>query len=179
MKNLNKRRFPTMLMAGMLGVSMMAAGACGADEPAEVGKPIAVGEAPAGTTGTAALPGTGADGFVDVASVVDNPASFAGRTVTVRGEVEEIYSPRQAFALTGDGIIAENQIMVLTKGNAGPMLEEDKQVRVNGRVRAYAVADLADYERELGWNFTPELRAELEKIKTVIIADSITLSEQR
>lgn len=167
MKNSKDRRFPEILMAAMLGLSLVAAGACGADEPE-------VAETPGAAAGGAARTGAGEEAGVDVAAVVDNPASFAGRTVTVRGEVEEIYSPRGAFALTGGGIVAENQLMVLVKGDKAPMLEEDRQVRVTGRVRAYAVAEIEEYERELGWQLTPELRGELEKVKAVMIAESIT-----
>ena len=116
---------------------------------------------------------------LDVEDVVDNPTAYAGRTVTLNGEVEETYMPGRAFSMTGGGVIAENEIVVLSKGQALMPVEEGKTVSATGTIRAYAVAELDQLESDLGWDLEPDLEAELQQVKAIMIADSITPAEPR
>lgn len=155
------------VLTGALALSVVVGG-CGRDEPE-------AGVTPGAEVGT----GGTAEAAVNIQDIVDNPASFVGRTVTVSGEVEEIYSPKGAFSITGGGAIAENQLLVLAKADKVPMVEENQNVRVRGAVRAYAVADLQRLETDIGWDFSPELETELERVKAVMIAETVTPIRQQ
>ncbi|MGE0158471.1 MAG: hypothetical protein AB7T31_03610 [Gemmatimonadales bacterium] len=113
---------------------------------------------------------------IGVEDIVSEPASFAGRTVTVTGDLEEVVGPR-AFKLDEDAPLQggiDNDLLVLGKQTAG--LDEiddqwlDNRVRVTGTVRTMTVVEI---EREVGWDLDPEIEAELEGREAVLIADAV------
>ena len=153
-----------MAMCAVAIVAATAACGGGVEEEAEVVAPeVGLGTERVGVAGGEIGP--------DIEDVVENPVAYAGQTVTLSGEVEETYAPGRAFSITGSGVIAENQILVLTRSNQA--VEEDQTVRATGMVRAYTTADLTKWESELGWDFTPELEAELAEVKAVLVADTV------
>jgi hypothetical protein len=117
-----------------------------------------------------------AEGTVRVADIQEDPAKFMGQTVTVVADVEEVHSPR-AFSLDEDSPAAggiDNDLMVLSP-QAGSLQDIDDQwlnnkVRVTGTVGTINVVEI---EREIGWDLTPELEAEVGRAKAVIIARSV------
>jgi hypothetical protein len=117
-----------------------------------------------------------AEGTVRVADIQDHPDTYAGQTVTVVADVEEVHSAR-AFSLDEDSPAAggvDNDLIVLSP-QAGSLTDIDDQwlnnkVRVTGTV---GVVNIVEIEREIGWDLTPELEVEVGKAKAVIIAKSV------
>jgi hypothetical protein len=117
-----------------------------------------------------------AEGTVRVADIAGEPDKYLGQTVTVVADVEEVHSPR-AFSLDEDSPAAggiDNDLMVLYP-NSDALRDIDDQwlnnkVRVTGKVGKFAIVEI---ERELGWDLRPELEAEVEKAKAVLIATSV------
>lgn len=130
---------------------------------------------PVGDPGLDLDPGPGVDRVefpIEIEDVADNPAGFDGRRVSLSGEVEETFMPGRAFSLSGDGVIAESQLMILVQGSQP--VEEGHAVRVVGTVRAYDPTDREQLESDLGWAFDEELELELRDAKAVLVATSIS-----
>ncbi|HET7274754.1 MAG TPA: hypothetical protein VFI91_06215 [Longimicrobiaceae bacterium] len=113
---------------------------------------------------------------VNVADIVADPAMFAGRTVTVIADVEEVYGPK-AFALDEDDALEggiDNDLMVIGDDVAGLTEIDDQwldnQVQVTGTVQTWTIVDM---EREVGWDLDPALEAEVEERGAVLIASSV------
>ena len=110
----------------------------------------------------------------NVEEVANHPGVFEGQTLTVTGEVDDIYHSR-AFELQSDDDpfeIWEESVLVLSPTPIemlGEPLEDDDKMLVRGRVEQFVVADI---ERELGWDLSPELEVEFENVP-VIIADGV------
>lgn len=103
--------------------------------------------------------------------VAERPVQYLGKELTLIGEVDEVYGDR-AFELEGDGWI-DDSLLVLTRSPvrlSGGMLKDDDRVSVTGTVRSFMVAEL---ERELGWDLTPELEIEWRS-KNALVAESIS-----
>jgi hypothetical protein len=152
-----------MYQAGIVALTVTV-GACGPRDEPGVDRDVDVAEAPVTREGNT----------IDIEDVVDNPTAYTGRTVTLSGEVEETYDPGRAFSMTGSGVIAENQILVLTKGQHAVPVEEGRTLRATGMVRTYSAAERQQLQSELGWEFDDELAAELDERKSVLIAENIS-----
>lgn len=115
-----------------------------------------------------------------VEDVVDEPLEYAGRTVTLSGEVGQVHGPR-SFVLesTDDPFgIWEQELLVVTRSpvrlaRSGP-LEEGENIVVAGRVESMVVAEI---ERELKWDLEPEIETEYAD-EPILIADTISLIER-
>ena len=150
---------------------LAAAGAACTDEvrpPADLGTPGSAepaGQAQAG------------NGAISVADLVGNPAAYAGRTVTVEADVEEVRGPR-AFTVDEDAPLAggiDNDLLVISRqaSNLAPIDDQwvDNRVRITGRI---AQLSLVELEREVGWDLDPQIEAELEERRIVLIAESVS-----
>lgn len=107
----------------------------------------------------------------DVEVLNDQPARYDGRQVRVPGEVSERVDDR-SFILESGGWI-DDEILVVLSQNAtqlAGLVNDDAELIVTGTVRTYQVVDI---ERETGWDFNPEIEAEFEDIKAVIIASDV------
>lgn len=123
--------------------------------------------------GSAAAPATGT---VNVADIVGNPDAYLGRTVTVQADVEEVLGP-MAFALDEDSPLTggvDNDLLVFSRKSASLANIDDQwlnnRVRVTGTVSRMSVVEL---EREIGWDLDPRIEAELERVRPVLIAQSV------
>lgn len=106
-----------------------------------------------------------------VEKITEEPLRFAGQTVRVVGEVDEVFGLR-AFTLEGGGWPWDEELLVVTRAPArvgGIPLADDDEVIVRGRVRTYDVAGL---ERELGRDLEPAVAREVAR-RPVIVADEI------
>jgi hypothetical protein len=128
-----------------------------------------------GTTGAA-----GDAGLPSVADLVSEPERYAGQTVTVEGDVDEVFGA-MAFALDEDSAFEggiDNDLLVLSRqaGSLEPIDDQwmDNRVRVVGTVGRMPAAEA---EKELGWELTPELRTQFDEAEAVLIADSVTRIE--
>lgn len=117
-----------------------------------------------------------AEGTTRVADIAGEPDKYLGQTVTVVADVEEVHSPR-AFSLDEDSPAAggiDNDLLVLYS-NSDSLRDIDDQwlnnkVRVTGKVGKFTIVEI---ERELGWDLQPQLEAEVEGKKAVLIASSV------
>lgn len=113
-------------------------------------------------------------GGVTARQIIDNPAAYVGKTVTVSGEIEEIYNPR-AFVIDSGYSVGELPVF----GREPFPLVPDKENR------AYVVSDVAtvtgvvqmlvtaDVQREIGWDLTPDIIAKFNA-KPVLIAQNVS-----
>jgi hypothetical protein len=158
-----------------VGLSLTAAvAACGGDtDTAEVQMDEPV------TEMTETMPdetSTGMDSAVSVADIVGEPQTYLGREVTVEADLEEVLSP-SSFRLDEDALLeggVDNDLLVLSRDAAGLSHIDDQwlnnRVRVTGTVGGVNVTEI---ESSIGWDLDPEIEAELEGARAVLIADSV------
>jgi len=113
-------------------------------------------------------------GGITARQVIENPSAYVGKTVTVSGDVEEIWNPR---AFNMDSGLSVGELLVVGR-------EPFPQVG-DANNRAYVISDvatvtgvvrmlvMADVEREIGWDLDPRIEAEFNA-KPVLIAQSIS-----
>lgn len=159
---MKSKMFSAACMAAMLALTACNAADDRKDEPMP---------AVAGSEGA-----TGTSGTVRLADIAANPAQYAGQTVTVVADVEEVLGPK-SFLLDEDAPIAggiDNDVLVLGK-QAGSLSDIDDQwrnnkVKVTGTVGTWS---LVEVEREVGWDLDRKIEVELERVKAVLIADTV------
>ncbi len=112
-----------------------------------------------------AAPETG----TSVERVADNPERLIGQTVTVTGEIQEIYSPT-TFQIEDKSIFSSDDVMVVNATGAALPIAEGRNIRITGEVRQFI---LADFERDydLTWDLNTRQKIEAEyRNKPVIVA---------
>lgn len=117
---------------------------------------------------------TGAATAQPVDEVTDNPEDFIGRSVTVRGEMDDVRGLR-AFTLEDhDWVFPEELLVIAPHQPAGAVSGldtlEDREVTVRGTVRKLVVTDL---EREFDFDLDPEFEVEFRD-RPILIAEEIT-----
>ena len=129
------------------------------DEPMTETDP---GTAPAATT----------RGTMSADDVIGDPDRFLGKKVRLAGEVDAVFD-QQSFELEGDGIIFDEQILVVARTpirfEGAAQLADDDEVVVEGTIAKLAVIDI---ERDMGFDLTPEVEMEYRE-KAFLIAESI------
>ena len=112
--------------------------------------------------------------FDDVEALLDNPAEFVGKQVSVPGEVEYLID-QQTFVLESGGIINDEVVVFIPEEfpkEQLPLVVDDAELVVKGILRAFNVIE---FEREIDWwDWTPEIEAELERVELVLVAEDIT-----
>lgn len=108
----------------------------------------------------------------DVDKVKEHPAWYYDKKVRVTGEIDEVYSD-QAFRLEGTGWAFDDDITVLLKkpmdAASHTSYAKDDELIVTGTVRRFVVADV---ERDLGWDLSPEIEIKLKE-RPVLIAEAV------
>jgi predicted small secreted protein len=119
---------------------------------------------------------TDGGGEVTVGRIVGDLENYAGKTVTVVADVQEVLGPR-AFTLDEDDVLAggiDNDMMVLSPQAANlRAIENDwakNKVRVTGTVRAVQAREL---ETEVGWKLDRRVTGEFKNVKAVLVASSV------
>ncbi len=108
---------------------------------------------------------------VTAGQIAGEPASYYGRTVAVRAEVEDVAGP-QAFLLDEDRVGAGPDVLVLTRALAGPV-PEDELVTVTGTVHAFVEAEI---RRDYDWGWWDAVDPEVLvafRSRPVIMAESV------
>jgi len=112
-------------------------------------------------------------GGITARQVIENPSAYVGKTVTVSGDVEEIWNPR---AFNMDSGLSVGELLVVGRepfpqvGDANNRAYVISDVAtVTGVVRMFVKADI---EREIGWDLDSRLEVEFNA-KPVLIAQSI------
>jgi hypothetical protein len=114
-------------------------------------------------------------GSLRVADIMDNPTQYIGDTITVEADVEEVLGT-YAFVLDEDDPVAggiDNDLMVFSARSA--MLADIDDQWLNNRVRVTGVvrqATVAEIEREIEWDLTPDVETKVDGTKPVLIAHS-------
>ncbi|HXG82684.1 MAG TPA: hypothetical protein VNI84_01535 [Pyrinomonadaceae bacterium] len=113
-------------------------------------------------------------GGVTARQVIENPANYVGKTVTVSGDVEEIWGPR-AFNMDSGASLGELLVVgrepfpqIPDAGNRAYVVSD--VATVTGVVRLLVTADI---EREIGWDLDPQIETEFNA-KPVLIAQTIS-----
>ena len=104
-----------------------------------------------------------------IEAIEQDPQKWYGKTVTVKGEVDDLYNQR-SFELESDELW-DDDVFVVMRSDMQELVE-DAEVQVTGTVKQFVVADI---EREIGWDLNPELEAEYRD-KPVVIAESVTVT---
>ena len=124
--------------------------------------------------------GVAADKDEMVGNIAKNPASYYGKTVTVKGEVERVLAPR-VFLLDEDSLLARKDLIVLLpKETAAGLVLDDTILTVTGTVRPSLWPDI---DRDYDWfenAWIPKLETVVEiKDRPVLIASSVRMSDGR
>ena len=99
---------------------------------------------------------------VTVAEITSDMATYAGKSVAVREEVEEVLGPN-AFTLDEDALFAggiDDELLVVSAQESLPLINDElgsKTVTVWGTVRAF---DLAAFEQDIGFDLDDNLFAD-------------------
>lgn len=142
--------FRSILMLGLLGGGLLLTGC------EEAG--VEPGDATVEPGNATTEPGDVAEGEVPAAT-----------TVTVTGEVEKRYDDR-TVTISGEGEWFDPDLTVVSKEPLPAEVIEDAKLTVTGTVRKVGVVEV---ERELGWDFDPQIEVELDEVKTFLVADSV------
>lgn len=105
----------------------------------------------------------------DISDLEGDPLQYVGQTVTVEGDVSEVYGPN-AFTVTG-GLFTGDLPVIVPPNQAMTPVAEGDDVQITGEVRAYVLTEI---ETEYGFDLTPEIEAELEENEPVLVAQTIT-----
>lgn len=112
---------------------------------------------------------------VTIADVEQDPEQYFGQTVTVSGEINDVWGP-DVFTIGGEGfagallIIVPESAQFVGVSEAEPV-EEDDIVQITGTVEEYIIAEI---ESEYG--FTPEYDIEYEEREPAVVATTVYLS---
>lgn len=113
-------------------------------------------------------------GGITARQVIENPSTYVGKTVTVSGDVEEIWNPR---AFNMDSGISLGELLVVGRepfpqvGEAGNRAYVVSDVAtVTGVVRMFVTAEV---EREIGWDLDSRIETEFNA-KPVLIVQSVS-----
>ena len=113
-------------------------------------------------------------GGVTAGQIIENPAAYVGKTVTVTGQVEEIFGPR---AFNMDSGLSVGELLVIGRDPYPQVPEASNRAyvvsdlaTVTGTVRLFVAADI---EREIGWDLDPEIEVEFNS-KPVLIVRNVS-----
>jgi hypothetical protein len=113
-----------------------------------------------------------------LSKILDNPTQYYGQQVTVRGEIQDVYTSR-VFKIS-DQTIGQELLIITPKplsqrqvDEAEDLLEDNADVRATGTIRQLV---LSEVESELSLDLDEQIEVEFEN-KPVLIANSLTFSD--
>lgn len=109
-------------------------------------------------------------GGVTAQQIIDNPQAYEGKTVTVSGDIEEIFDPR-AFNIDSGASVGE--LLVI---GTSPFPKVSDRAYVSGDIATVTgvvkiLTSVEEVEREIGWDLTPQIETTY-KMKPVLIAQN-------
>lgn len=112
-------------------------------------------------------------GGVTAQQIIDNPEAYVGRTVTVSGDVEEIFEPR-AFNIDSGSTIGE--LLVIGREPFPQVTATPNRAILKGDIATVTgvvkmLTSVEDVEREIGWDLTPQIVTTYQT-KPVLIAQT-------
>lgn len=93
----------------------------------------------------------------------------AGNTVSVTGEIEKRYDDH-TFTMSGEDELLSSDLAVVSRKPLPPEAVEGTRLKVTGTVSKIGVIEV---EKEVGWDFDPQVEAELENVESFLVADSV------
>jgi hypothetical protein len=107
--------------------------------------------------------------------ITDDPYAFLGRTVSVRGEVDDVLGPR-AFTLSTGGWFARDILVVSDEGlgRLDASLTSDSEVQVTGPVRLFS---RVAFERDFGVDLDDRAFADWEGRPAIFARSLQTVAE--
>ena len=112
------------------------------------------------------------DADPSIADLEGDPAEFVGRTVTVDGEIEELYG-MDSFTIEGGLFTGDLLVLVPPSVTAASALTEDTEVQVTGEVIEYVEVEI---EGLYDWDLDYDL-IDYEEREPVLIAQTIVTGE--
>ncbi|MGC1394154.1 MAG: hypothetical protein WA828_07715 [Coleofasciculaceae cyanobacterium] len=110
----------------------------------------------------------------EVGEITKNPAAFYGKTIAVKGEVEDIVSAT-AFRLDEDGLdgVIDNKDLLILNKSPNQAVKNNEVVVVTGVLRPFVVADI-ERDYDLKWDLTVQKKLEAEYTqKPALIAKQV------
>lgn len=110
----------------------------------------------------------------EVGEITKNPAAFYGKTIAVKGEVEDIIGAN-AFRLDEDGLdgVIDNRDLLILNKTPNQAIKNNQVVVVTGVLRPFVVADI-EREYDLNWDLTVQRKLEAEyKQKPALVATNV------
>ncbi|HHP7245225.1 MAG TPA: hypothetical protein ACFE0H_11125 [Elainellaceae cyanobacterium] len=107
---------------------------------------------------------------------IENPSEYVGQTLTVNGEVEEVFS-EDAFRLREEEYFAPDPGLLIINPNPDtPLPDVGEYIEVTGEIQTFLVGVIEeDYELTWDANLVRELEAIYQE-KPAMIADTIDLT---
>jgi hypothetical protein len=109
--------------------------------------------------------------FEDVEELMDKVEQYDGRKIQVSGEVDKKIDDH-SFILESGGFFNDEIPVLMPKDSVA--IKEDSDVTVTGVVRTGGIDEI---EREYGWNVSPQIKADLKKVKAFLIAEKVVQKE--
>ena len=106
-----------------------------------------------------------------IESIAEQPDQWYGKTVTIRGRVDDIFH-RGVFDIEEGGVVSDDEVLVIA-GPASEFRKKDEWVSITGRVARFVDVDLKRLERDSESGLAEEISIQFEKRPT-IIATSVT-----
>ena len=107
---------------------------------------------------------------VQLDDLEENPSKYAGKTVSVDGEVEKVLGPRLFTIDEPNWGDLDGEILVFMPSALAALFAEDDKVTISGTMRPFVKTEL---QREWGWlDPRPEIEAEFA-VRQVLVADRL------
>jgi len=101
----------------------------------------------------------------------DNPTKYIGQSISVDGEVEEVFGPRLFTIDEANWGDLDGELLVYVPSPLAALVQDDDHVTVSGTVKRFVKADV---EREWGWlGLDPETEVEFGT-KPILVARRVT-----
>jgi hypothetical protein len=161
-------------LGGAIALALFALGlpACNTPGPEEAAGPVE-GPYEEGAEGPVdESPAVEEEPGANVAELSEAPEEYAGQTVTLQGQVEDVIGVNTFRIQQEEDFFGEDTALVITATPTTALPNDDEYVQVTGEVRTFEVAEI---EQEYGLNWNADIEAELEQYENqpVVIAQSI------
>lgn len=117
-------------------------------------------------------------GYTKLEEIVENYQDLMGKTVSVRGETEDVETGSTFILSSEEGlksIFGEDEVLIINVNNQPSILpKQDADVQVTGKVTQFVLQEM---QTQYGLDLDPKLYTEYE-LKPVILAQSIALAPE-
>lgn len=108
-----------------------------------------------------------------ISELEGDPLQYVGQTVTVTGDVDEVFSD-SVFTVSG-GLFTGSIPVIMAGGMPAQEIMQGDEVQITGTVRNFVATEI---ESEYGFDLDPTIETEFEENEAVIIAETVTPTMQ-